>query len=78
MNEWLARHADVLARASGVARDELELDETRIEAILDIAGYAAHDSGARTNAPLLCYLLGRAEAGASFDELAEEVRRSSS
>lgn len=78
MNEWLARHADALAQASGVERGSLELDEAQIEALLDLAGYAAHDSGARTNAPLLCYLLGRAQAGASFDELAEAVRRSSS
>jgi uncharacterized protein DUF6457 len=78
VNEWLAQRADALAQASGVGRDELELDEGKIEAILDIAGYAAHDSGARTNAPLLCYLLGLVQGGASFDELAEAVRRSSS
>ncbi len=78
MNEWLARQADALARASRVERAALELDEAQIEALLDLAGYAAHDSGARTNAPLLCYLLGRAQAGASFDEVAEAVRRSSS
>lgn len=78
MNEWLAQHADALAQASGIERGELELNEGQIEAILDIAGYAAHDSGARTNAPLLCYLLGRVQGGASFDELAEAVRRSSS
>jgi len=78
VNEWLARQADALARASRVERAALELDEAQIEALLDLAGYAAHDSGARTNAPLLCYLLGRAQAGASFDEVAEAVRRSSS
>jgi hypothetical protein len=78
VNEWLAARADALAQAAGVERDELDLDEGRIEALLDLAGYAAHDSGARTNAPLLCYLLGRAQSGASFDEIAEAVRRSSS
>jgi hypothetical protein len=78
VNEWLSGRADALAQASGVERASLDLDETRIEALLDIAGFAAHDSGARTNAPLLCYLLGRAQAGATFDELAEVVRRSSS
>jgi hypothetical protein len=78
VNEWLAQQADALAQVSGVDRDELELDDAHIEVLLDIAGYAAHDSGARTNAPLLCYLLGRAERGASFDELADAVRRSSS
>jgi hypothetical protein len=37
---------------------------------------AAHESGERTNAPLLCYLVGRAQNGASLDDLAEAVRRS--
>jgi hypothetical protein len=78
VNEWLNQRADALAQASGVPRDELELDDAQIEALLDLAGYAAHDSGARTNAPLLCYLLGRAQGGASFDELAEAIRTSSS
>jgi hypothetical protein len=78
VNDWLSQRADALARASGVDRASLELDPAQIEALLDIAGFAAHDSGARTNAPLLCYLIGRAEGGASFDELAEAVRTSSS
>jgi len=78
VNEWLSARADALAQVSGVGRDELELDEDRVEALLDLAGYAAHDSGARTNAPLLCYLLGRAQSGAEFEALAEAVRRSSS
>ena len=79
MNEWLSERADVLAQAAGVERDTLDLDEAQIEALLDIAGFAAHDSGARTNAPLLCYLLGRVQAGgASFEELAQAVRTSSS
>jgi hypothetical protein len=78
VNDWLSQRADALARVSGVSRDELELDPAQIEALLDVAGFAAHDSGARTNAPLLCYLIGRAEGGASFDELAEAVRTSSS
>jgi Domain of unknown function (DUF6457) len=78
VNQWLAERADALAAAAGVPRDELELDGEQIELLLDLAGFAAHDSGARTNAPLLCYLLGRARSGASLDELAEAVRRSSS
>ena len=74
----MSRRADALAELPAINRDDLELDDTRIEALLDIAGFAAHDSGARTNAPLLCYLLGRAQSGAEFDALAEAVRRSSS
>jgi Domain of unknown function (DUF6457) len=31
-----------------------------VEALLDLARVTAHDSGERTNAPLVCYLLGLA------------------
>ena len=75
MNEWLDTRADTLAEGTGIDRGALELSPEEIELLLDLAGYAAHESGARTNAPLLCYLLGRARPGAaSLDELAEIVR----
>jgi Domain of unknown function (DUF6457) len=67
MNEWLAKQAEAL----GVA--ELTADE--IAALLDLARVAAHESGDRRNAPLLCYLLGR--AGGDVDALAEIVRSTS-
>jgi hypothetical protein len=42
--------------------------------LLDLARIAAHDSGRRTNAPLLCYLVGLARArGAGVEELAGAV-----
>jgi hypothetical protein len=78
MNEWLSARADALARRGGVDRAALELTEQEIEELLELAGHAAHASGARTNAPLLCYLVGLARAGgASLDELDETVRSSS-
>ena len=78
MNDWLAARADALAARSGVDRAALELTEQEIEGLLELAGYAAHESGARTNAPLLCYLVGLARAGGpSLDELDETVRSSS-
>jgi hypothetical protein len=67
MNEWLTRQADAL----GV--DPLTDDEQKT--LLDLARIAAHDGGERTNAPLLCYLLGR--AGGELDTLAEIVRSTS-
>ena len=70
-----ARNA--LASAAGLPPEELELDEHSVETLLDLARIAAHESGERTNAPLLCYLVGRAEHGAALDELAGAVRRSS-
>ena len=78
MNEWLSARADELAKRSGVDRRALELTEQEIDELLDLAGYAAHASGERTNAPLLCYLVGLARAGgSSLDELDETVRSSS-
>ena len=79
MNEWLSARADALAAASSAPRPTLELTEAEAEMLLELAGYAAHDSGARTNAPLLCYLLGRASAaGLGLDVLAAAVRTSTS
>ena len=79
MNEWLSARADALAQAGPVPRASLDLTEAESEILLDLAALAAHESGARTNAPLLCYLLGRASAGgATLDELAAAVRASTS
>jgi hypothetical protein len=67
MNEWLTRQAEAL----GVEG----LSETDEKTLLDVARIAAHESGDRTNAPLLCFLLGR--AGGDVDALAETVRSTS-
>ena len=78
MNEWLARQADALAEATGIERAALELSPQEIDTVLGLAAHAAHESDARTNAPLLCYLLGRARTGAaSLDELDQIVRSTS-
>jgi hypothetical protein len=69
VNEWIA------ARARALGADDLTPEE--IALLLDLAGHAAHESGARTNAPLLCYLLGRSQGGRSLDDLAEIVRSTS-
>lgn len=69
MNEWIA------ARARALGVDDLQPDE--IATLLDLAGHAAHESGARTNAPLLCYLVGRAQGERSLAELEEIVRSTS-
>ena len=78
MNEWLSTRADALAERTGIDRDALELSPEEMEQLLSLAGLAARESGARTNAPLLCFLLGRARPGvASLDELDEIVRSTS-
>jgi hypothetical protein len=76
---WLSEAADAIAAAAGGERSTLELDAETERTLLDLARIAAHESGERTNAPLLCFLVGRASAsGAAVDDLADAVRRSTS
>ena len=75
VDEWLRRARDAVAEAAGIDASSLELDDESVQSLLDVARIAAHESGERTNAPLLCYLLGRAEGRAGLDELAAAVRR---
>ena len=60
MDAWLSEARDRLAELAGVPAAELEIDEDTEATLLELARLAAHESGARTNAPLLCYLVGRA------------------
>ena len=55
----------------------LELSEADTKTLLDLARIAAHTSGERTNAPLVCYLLGLAAArsAAGLDTVADAVTR---
>lgn len=78
MDAWLGDARDALARTAGIPPERLELTDEDARTLLDLARIAAHDSGERTNAPLLCYLVGLARGGAELDELADAVRRSSS
>jgi hypothetical protein len=78
MDAWLQDAREALAEAAGVSPEELELSDEDAATLLDLARIAAHDSGERINAPLLCYLVGRAHrGGADVDKLADAVRRSS-
>jgi hypothetical protein len=77
VDAWLSQARDALADAAGVPRETLELDDAAVRTLLDLARIAAHDSGDRTNAPLLCYLVGRAESGADLETLAAAVRSTS-
>ena len=77
MDAWLRDACEAVAAAAGVPASELELSDEDAATLLDLARIAAHDSGERTNAPLLCYLVGRAQGGASLDDLADAVRRTS-
>ena len=72
MHEWLAQARDKLAEAAGISPAELELSPADVEELLELARIAAHESGERINAPLLCYLVGLAR-GRHGGELAELV-----
>jgi hypothetical protein len=69
---------DWLRSAMAAIGSDVALTEEEERTLLDLARIAAHKSGERTNAPLLCYLLGRAQGDRTLAELAEAVRRSSS
>jgi Domain of unknown function (DUF6457) len=77
MDAWLTDARNAVAAAAGVPASALELSDEDAAVLLDLARIAAHNSGERTNAPLLCYLVGRAQGGASLEDLAVAVRRTS-
>src|ERR671933_110193 len=47
------------AAEAGAEPDALRLSDADVDKLLDLARIAAHVSGDRTNAPLVCYLVGR-------------------
>jgi hypothetical protein len=73
MDAWLSAARDRLAETAGISPENLVLTPEIEATLLDLARFAAHDSGARTNAPLLCYLVGRAGSAADLRTLAEAV-----
>lgn len=78
MDAWLSRARDAVAASAGLEPSELDLGPEAERTLLDLARIAAHVSGERTNAPLLCFLVGRAVgAGASLADVATAVRRDS-
>ena len=73
---WIDDVTDHVARARGLDPETLRVSRQEAGVILDVARIAAHASGARTNAPLLSYALGKAAAatGLPLTELAADVR----
>ncbi len=71
----MARARDAVAEASGLAPAELDLDQEAVDRLLELARVAAHESGDRRNAPLLCYLIGKAEREIDLESLANAIRR---
>ena len=67
MDDWLTSARDRLAEASGEAAETLSLSQADTDDLLEVARIAAHESGERINAPLLCYLVGLARGRSDRD-----------
>ncbi len=70
MDAWLTAVRDSVAKETGIPPEQLTLDGGTAQELLDLARIAAHESGERTNAPLLAYLVGVAVGrGGDFDRV---------
>ena len=72
MNEWLQSSRRRLSDALGETPSEYDLSPAAVERLLELARIAAHESGDRTNAPLISYVVGLAQGRnpeRSLDEL---------
>jgi hypothetical protein len=71
VDAWLREARDKLAAEAGADPSEYELSQGEIDQLLELARIAAHASGERINAPLLCYLVGLAHGrrGGELNEL---------
>jgi Domain of unknown function (DUF6457) len=72
MDGWLQEARAKLAEAVGEDAATYDLTRAEMDELLELARVAAHASGERTNAPLVCYLVGLAH-GRHGGELADLV-----
>ena len=73
MHEWLEQARKRLSASTGEEPSTFDLSQRDIDAILELARAAAHESGDRTNAPLLTHLLGVARGRHPDKELTDLV-----
>lgn len=73
MDSWLDSARQRIAVATGGDAGTLGLSESDVTALLDLARVAAHESGDRTNAPLVCFLVGLAIGRGTEIELRDLV-----
>ncbi len=64
--DWI----ETFAAAAGLG----PLDATQVDALLALAGDAAHDSGDRRNAPISCFLRGLQLGRAGTEPTAQAIR----
>jgi uncharacterized protein DUF6457 len=67
VDDWLRAARDRLAAEAGEVAATLDLTQEEIDELLELARVAAHESGERINAPLLCYLVGLARGRTEAD-----------
>jgi len=71
---WISEVSSRLAATTGLDAGALAVSETDADTLLRLAAVAAHETGDRTNAPILCHVLGRAVAlGAPLEDLARVI-----
>jgi hypothetical protein len=75
VHEWLIAASERLAVRSGGEPSDYALSQQEIDDLLELARVAAHESGERINAPLVCYLVGlaRARHGSELADLVDVV-----
>ncbi len=75
MHEWLVTASERLATEVGADPSAYGLTGEEIDELLELARIAAHESGERINAPLVCYLVGAAQArsGRPLEDLVDAV-----
>jgi hypothetical protein len=67
VDDWLTAARDRLVEAAGEPGERVDLSQAEIDELLELARIAAHESGERINAPLLCYLVGLARGRTGAD-----------
>ena len=67
MDDWLTAARDRLSAEAGEGAGDLDLTQEEVDELLELARIAAHESGERINAPLLCYLVGLARGRTDGD-----------
>ena len=75
MHDWLEQARDNLAAECEDEPSVYALEQKDIDELLDLARVAAHESGERINAPLVCYLVGLAcgRHGTALEDLIDAV-----
>lgn len=72
--DWMHEVIESIATQTKLRAESLSVPPSEVTGLLDVARIAAHVSGDRTNAPILCYVLGLAVArGARFEDVVSIV-----